>query len=145
MANQNKHKILFLCTGNACRSQMAEGWAKELLSGICDAYSAGVSPHKVDPNAISVMAEAGVDISSHYSKHIDDLNDIDLDYVITVCGYANEQCPVFPGKVNRIHHGFDDPPSLAYYAKTDEEAIGHYRRVRDEIKEFIKKLPDLIK
>jgi len=139
-----KLKIMFLCTGNSCRSQMAEGWAKALKGDVIDAYSAGVEPHGMNPRAIKVMAEAGVDISSHHSKHVDELKDVPFDYVVTVCGHANETCPVFPGKTKVVHVGFDDPPALAKDAKSEEEALGHYRRVRDEIKTFIGTLPEFL-
>ena len=137
-----KLKILFLCTGNSCRSQMAEGWAKQLKSDVIEPWSAGIEIHGLNPNAVKVMAEAGVDISGHRSKHFSELKDINFDYVITVCDDAYEKCPVFPGKAKTIHVGFDDPPRLAKAAKTPEEALGIYRRVRDEIRDFIQQLPD---
>lgn len=138
------HKILFLCTGNACRSQMAEGWTRHLHGDDIQVWSAGVAPHHVDPRAIKVMAEAGVDISAHISKHVDSLLDIPFDLVVTVCDSAAEVCPVFPGKTQVIHHGFEDPPSLALSARSEEEALGHYRRVRDQIRQFVEKFPELI-
>jgi arsenate reductase len=128
---------MFLCTGNSCRSQMAEGWARQLKGGRVEAYSAGVEPHGMNPNAVRVMREAGVDITGQRSKHVDELRDVPLDYVVTVCGHANETCPVFPGKTKVVHVGFDDPPQLAKGAATEEEALGHYRRVRDEIRRFV--------
>ena len=140
-----KLKILFLCTGNSCRSQMAEGWASHLKSDGIDAYSAGIETHGLNPNAVRVMAEAGVDISKHNSKNVKDLMDIAFDYVITVCGHANETCPVFIGKTKKVHVGFDDPPRLAKDAKTEEDALNQYRRVRDEIKAYILTLPDSLK
>ena len=140
-----KIKILFLCTGNSCRSQMAEGWARHLKGEIIEPYSAGVEVHGMNQNAVKVMAEAGVDISSHRSKNVSELMDIPFDFVITVCSHADEHCPVFPGPVKKIHRGFDDPPKLAKSAKTEEEALGHYRRVRDEIKAFVETLPDSLK
>ena len=136
-----KLKILFLCTGNSCRSQMAEGWSRHLKSDAIDAYSAGVEPHGMNKTAVAVMKEAGVDISGQDSKHVDDLLGVRFDYVVTVCDNAHESCPVFPGKTKVIHVGFDDPPALAKTAKTEAEAIGHYRRVRDEIRAFIETLP----
>jgi len=136
-----KLKILFLCTGNSCRSQMAEGWAKYLKSDCVEPYSAGVEVHGLNQYAVKVMAEAGVDISKHKSKHLNELKDIQFDWVITVCDSANESCPVFPGDVKRFHVSFDDPPKLAKNAKSEEEAISYYRRVRDEIRAFIEKLP----
>jgi arsenate reductase len=137
-----KLNVLFLCTGNSCRSQMAEGWATKLQGDAVNAYSAGVDPHGMNARAVKVMAEAGVDISGHHSKHVDELKDIPFDYVITVCDQAHEACPLFPGKTKVIHVGFDDPPRLAKDAKTEEEALGHYRRVRDEIREFIERLDE---
>ena len=137
MSQTERIKVLFLCTGNACRSQMAEGWAKALKGDAIDAYSAGVEPHGMNPRAVRTMAEAGVDISSHRSKHVDELKDVGFDYVITVCDHAHESCPLFPGKTKVVHVGFDDPPRLAKDAKTDDEALPHYRRVRDEIRAFV--------
>jgi len=139
-----KMKILFLCTVNSCRSQMAEGWARYLKSDVIEAYSAGIKPHNLDLFAVKVMAEAGVDISSYRSKHIDEVKDIPFDWVITVCDSANESCPVFPVKTKQYHVSFDDPPKLAKDTKTEEEALVHYRRVRDEIKKFINTVPELL-
>ena len=135
-------KILFLCTGNSCRSQMAEGWTRNLKSELIEAFSAGIETHGLNPIAVKVMAQAGVDISGHRSKLLNELKDIDFNYVITVCGHANENCPVFPGRTRVIHIGFDDPPKLAEKARTEKEAIDCYRRVRDQIKEFVKTLPE---
>ena len=132
-----KTKILFLCTGNSCRSQMAEGWAKHLRSDSIDAYSAGVEPHGMNKLAVAVMKESGVDISGHRSKHVDELKDVTFDYVVTVCDQAHETCPLFPGKTKVVHVGFDDPPRLAKAARNEEEALGHYRSVRDEIRNFV--------
>src|SRR5205823_5117678 len=100
-------------------------------------------PHGMNPRAVRVMAEAGVDISGHRSKHVDELTNAgtEFDYVVTVCDHANETCPVFPGKTRVVHVGFDDPPALAKWAESEEEALGHYRRVRDEIRDFIETLP----
>src|SRR3954469_20844158 len=131
-----KLKILFLCTGNSCRSQMAEGWARYLKRNQIDACSAGVEPHGMNKLAVKVMAEAGVDISQQRSKHVDELKDVPLDYVVTVCGHASETCPVFPGKTKILHVGFDDPPALAKDAKSEGDALAHYRRVRDEIRDW---------
>jgi arsenate reductase (thioredoxin) len=137
-----KLKILFLCTGNSCRSQMAEGWARHLQSDRIEAYSAGITTHGLNPNAVKVMAEAGVDISGHKSKNVDAVKDVPFDYVVTVCGNANETCPLWlRGKARVVHVGFDDPPALAKKAKNEDEALGHYRRVRDEIRAFIGTLP----
>ena len=137
----DKLKVLFLCTGNSCRSQMAEGWARSLKSGSIEAYSAGVQPHGLNKFAVQIMQEAGVDITGHRSKHVDDLRNVPFDYVVTVCDDAHEACPVFPGKTKVVHVGFDDPPRLAKSAKTEAEALAHYRRVRDEIRAFIETLP----
>jgi arsenate reductase len=139
-----KINILFLCTGNSCRSQMAEGWARLMHGNRFEVYSAGLQPKELDPRAVSVMREAGVDISDHKSKHIRDLGDITFDYVITVCGHADEHCPVFPGPTKKIHVGFEDPPQLARDAQNDEEALGHYRRIRDEMRDFIRTLPQTL-
>ncbi|MEF2145338.1 MAG: arsenate reductase ArsC [Desulfovibrionaceae bacterium] len=135
-------RILFLCTGNSCRSQMAEGFAKALKSDTIKAWSAGVETHGLNPLAVQVMAEAGVDISGHRSKLVSDLPDIAFDYVITLCGHANENCPYFPGSARRIHVGFADPPVLAADAATPEEALSHYRRIRDEIRDWVLLLPE---
>jgi arsenate reductase (thioredoxin) len=134
-------KILFLCTGNSCRSQMAEGWVRHLKGDQIEPYSAGIETHGLNADAVRVMAEAGVDISCHRSKQLDELRDIDFDYVVTVCGHANEACPVFPGRTTVIHVGFDDPPRLAVDAKTEAVRLAPYRRVRDEIRAFVDGLP----
>ena len=139
-----KLAVMFLCTGNSCRSQMAEGWARKLRPDSIDPHSAGVDPHGMNPLAVKVMAEAGADISAQRSKHVDELKSVPFDYVVTVCGHANETCPVFPGKTKVIHVGFDDPPKLAQDAGTEEEALGHYRRVRDEIRAFVATLPQAL-
>ena len=136
-------KVLFLCTGNSCRSQMAEGWARTLKGDMIEAYSAGIETHGLNPNAVKVMAESGVDISGQRSKNVDELQDVAFDYVVTVCGHANESCPMWLGrKAKIVHVGFDDPPALAREAKTEEEALGHDRRVRDEIRKFVEGLPE---
>ncbi|MBU1317940.1 MAG: arsenate reductase ArsC [candidate division Zixibacteria bacterium] len=137
-------KILFLCAGNSCRSQMAEGWAKSLKGELIDAYSAGIETHGLNPNAVRVMKEAGVDISGHRSKRLDEVLHIPFDYVITVCDDAGENCPVFPGESKVVHKGFDDPPRLAKSTSSEEEALGHYRRVRDEIRAFVEQLPEAL-
>ena len=120
---------------------MAEGWARNLKGDAIEAYSAGVEPHGMNQNAIRVMAEAGVDISGQWSKHVDELKEVAFDYVVTVCDHANETCPVFPSRVKRVHVGFEDPPRLARDAKDEAEALSHYRRVRDEIRDFVATLP----
>lgn len=139
-----KLKLLFLCTGNACRSQMAEGWARHLKASAIDAYSAGIEKHGLNPHAVKVMAEAGVDITSHYSKTLDDLRDVSFDYVVTVCGHAPEACPRFPGDATVVHVGFDDPPRLAAGESDADKALVHYRRVRDEIRDYVQTLPDAL-
>ena len=145
MLPEKKIKVLFLCTGNSCRSQMAEGWARHLLSDQIEAYSAGIEAHGMNPNAVRVMQEEGVDISGQSSKLVSTLIDVPLDLVITVCGHADENCPAFLGKARVVHVGFDDPPKLAKTAANEDEALGHYRRVRDEIRKFISdELPQLI-
>ena len=144
MSETAKLNVLFLCTGNSCRSQMAEGWCRALKGDAIQAYSAGIETHGLNANAVQVMAEAGVDISGHWSKHVDELKNIRFDYVITVCGHANEHCPIFPGKTKVVHVGFDDPPKLVEEAKSEQEALDCYRRVRDEIKAFIETLPESI-
>lgn len=116
---------------------MAEGFCRHLRSDDFVAYSAGIEKHGLNPLAVKVMLEAGVDISGHCSKTVDELSDITFDFVIAVCGHANETCPVFPGSATRIYHGFDDPPKLAAGARSEEEALRHYRRVRDDIKAYI--------
>ena len=141
MSAPSKIKILFLCTGNSCRSQMAEGWTRALKDDRIEAFSAGIETHGLNPRAVKVMAEAGVDISGHKSKTIADLPTKEFDFVVTVCDHARESCPIFPGKTRVIHVGFDDPPRLAKDAKSEEEALAHYRRVRDEIKAFVETLP----
>jgi arsenate reductase len=136
-----KLKVLFLCTGNSCRSQMAEGWTRHLKGDVIEPYSAGIETHGLNPNTVKVMAKAGVDISGHRSKHLDEVRDISFDYVVTVCDDAHESCPLFPGRTKVIHVGFDDPPRLAKQAKNEQEALDHYRRVRDEIRRFVESLP----
>ena len=138
-------KVLFLCTGNSCRSQMAEGWARHLKGDVIEAYSAGVATHGMNPDAVAVMGEAGVDITSQYSKHVDELAEVEFDYVVTVCDNAAESCPIFCGEAKIVHKPFDDPPRLAREASREEEAIGHYRRVRDEIRDYITMLPEALK
>jgi len=139
-----KVRILFLCTGNSCRSQMAEGWSHRLKAEELEAYSAGIEKHGLNPLAAWVMAEKGVDISDFTSKNVDELPEIVFDYVITLCGHADETCPVFTGGAKKIHVGFDDPPTLAAGATTQEEELVHYRRVRDEIRVFVESLPETL-
>lgn len=139
-----KLKVLFLCTGNSCRSQMAEGWARHLCGDRVEPFSAGITTHGLNPHAVQVMAEAGVDISHHRSKTLADLRDVTLDVVVTVCGHADETCPALPGRVRKLHVGFDDPPKLAAQETDPERALDHYRRVRDEIRAFMTRLPGLL-
>jgi arsenate reductase (thioredoxin) len=138
----DKPMVLFLCTGNSCRSQMAEGWARHLKGDAMDVCSAGVRPSTLNPDAVRVMAEVGVDISSQRAKHVDELIGQPIDYVVTVCDHARETCPMFPGRATLVHRAFDDPPHLAAGAKTDEERLAPYRRVRDEIRAFVESLPE---
>jgi arsenate reductase len=141
-----KLRVLFLCTGNSCRSQMAEGWARHLKGDVIEAYSAGIETHGLNPNAVKVMAEAGVDISDHKSQHIGEFKEVKLDVVVTVCGHAHETCPFFPGNCRVIHVGFDDPPKmareLAGQGASEEEQLECYRKVRDEIRAFVETLPE---
>lgn len=140
-----KLKILFLCTGNSCRSQMAEGWARQLKGDVIEPYSAGIEIHGLNPIAVKVMAEADVGISGHKSKHLSELKGVEFDYIVTVCDDAYEKCPIFPGKTKTIHVGFDDPPRLAKQAANEQEVLDIYRRIRDEIRDFIKTLPESLK
>lgn len=136
---KEKIKVLFICTGNSCRSQIAEGWARHLKGNVIDAYSAGIRPIGVSSWAIRAMAEAGVDISMHQSKHVDESSEIDFDYVVTLCDNAAQNCPVFDGKAKMVHKPFDDP----YFASGSEEKImATFRKVRDDIKTFIETMPE---
>ncbi|MBN1795212.1 MAG: arsenate reductase ArsC [Sedimentisphaerales bacterium] len=139
MRTADKLKILFLCTGNSCRSQMAEGWARHLKADVIEAFSAGVCPVGVSQRAAEVMAQAGVDISKHYSKHVKDFAGIDFDYVVTVCDNAKEQCPIFPGKCKMIHRNFEDP---SFMTGTEEQIMEAFRKTRDEIRTFIESMPE---
>jgi arsenate reductase len=142
MPNKKKLRILYLCTGNSCRSQMAEAFTRHLKGDQIEARSAGVAPKGIDPRAVKAMLEAGIDISNQGSKSLDQVIHEQFDYVVTLCDNAQKTCPSFPGKTRVIHAGFDDPPKLAATAKDEEEAMLHYRRVRDEIKNFVEKLPE---
>ena len=137
--------ILFLCTGNACRSQMAEGWTNHLKRDVIKCRSAGVETHGLDSLAVKVMAEAGVDISHHKSKIVDEFLDEPWDFVVTVCGHAHENCPFFPGKAEIVHVGFDDPPALAQSETSEAATMVPYRRVRDEIRAFVESLPESLR
>jgi arsenate reductase len=136
---KDKINVLFLCTGNSCRSQIAEGWARHLKGNIIEAYSAGVLPVGINPKTVKVMKEAGVDISGQTSKHVDEMLGIDFDYVVTLCDNARELCPVFPGKAKLIHKVFDDP--VAVFG-SEEKIMQTYRKTRDDIKVFIETLPE---
>jgi len=130
-----KTRVLILCTGNSCRSQMAEGILRHYGKGRFDVYSAGTKPSQVNPIAIQVMKEIGIDISKHRSKHVDGLKGISFDVVITVCDNAKESCPIFPGNTKKLHWGFPDPPHSQ--AVTDE-VVNEFRKVRDMIHEKFK-------
>jgi len=136
MSDERK-KVLFLCTGNSCRSQMAEGWANHLRSKDLIAFSAGVNPGKLNERAVAAMKEAGVDISSHIPQHVDDFCNLDFDLIVTVCDNAKELCPVFTGKGRILHNKFDDPSEVI---GTEEKVTAEFRRVRDEIKDFVQNL-----
>jgi arsenate reductase len=140
----NKINILFLCTGNSCRSQMAEALCRDLKGDIYEVYSAGIEQHGMNPRAVAVLAEIGLDTSSHSSKTLEALSNIKFDQVVTVCAHADQNCPVFMGKARATHIGFDDPPKLARNARTEEQALQHFRRVRDEIREFVLTLPQAL-
>ncbi len=137
-----KIRILFLCTGNSCRSQMAEGWTRHLKGEEIEPHSAGTTPKGLDPRAVEAMAEMGVDISAHRAKDIDEVKHLAFDWVVTVCDNAHEHCPLFPGQARVVHQGFDDPPRLASEAAGKAEGFECYRRVRDEIRAFVESLPE---
>lgn len=141
-----KLNVLFLCTGNSCRSQMAEGWTRQLKGDKINAFSAGIETHGLNPNAVRVMAEAGVDITEQKSQHINEFKDVKIDVVVTVCGHAHETCPFFPANCKVIHVGFNDPPKmakeLAEKGVSEEEQLNCYRQVRDEIKAYVETLPE---
>ena len=138
-ADKKKIRILFLCTGNSCRSQMAEGWARHLKGNVMEVYSAGISPATLSQRAVKVMADAGVDISGQMSKHIDDVIGIQFDYVVTVCDNAREHCPVFPGRVRRIHKAFEDP---SFLPGPEDEVMAAFTKTRDQIKQFVEQMPE---
>ena len=139
---KDKIKVLFLCTGNSCRSQIAEGWAKQLKSDAIEAHSAGVRPSGVNPWSIKVMAENGVDISTHTSKHFDELVGIDFDYVVTLCDKAREQCPVFGCKAKQVHRVFEDPTLVG---GSEEQIMAAFRTLRDDIRAFIETMPESLR
>lgn len=138
-------KILFLCTGNSCRSQMGEAWCRAMKSALYEPYSAGTIAKGLNPKMVQVMKEIGIDPTLHQtSKTLTSVLDagVRLDVVVTVCGHAHETCPIFPGgKTRVVHVGFEDPPELEKTAATPEEALNHYRRVRDQIRDFVAGLP----
>ena len=138
----SKLNILFLCTGNSCRSQMAEGWTRHLKDDLINVWSAGIEIHGMNQDAVFVMAEKGIDISNHRSKHIDELKGQNFDYVITVCGHAHETCPLFPYGSKVIHIPFDDPPKMAKLFNDPEKKLNCYRKIRDEIRNFVIDLPE---
>lgn len=139
---QPRLKVLFLCTGNSCRSQMAEGLCRHFKGVQIEAFSAGIEKHGLNPLAVRAMQELNIDISGQQSQSLDDLPTLEFDCVVTVCGHAHEHCPVFPGNCPVVHVAFDDPPRLARCAVNEDDAMLHYRRVRDEIAAFIQTLPE---
>ncbi len=144
MSESGKRRILSLCTGNSCRSQVAEGWARHLKSDVLEPCSAGIETHGLNPNAVKVMSEAGVDISAQASQNIREFENVPLDYVVTVCEYAAETCPVFPGNAKVVHKSFPDPPKLAEEVDDAEAKLDGYRGVRDEIRAFVEPLPEAL-
>ena len=136
---KKRFKILFLCTGNSCRSQMAEGWARHLKPDVIEAHSAGISPTKINPRAIAVMREVGVDISIQSAKHIDRFLSVDFDYVVTLCDDTRESCPMFGGKARLVHKSFEDP---SFAKGSEEEIMAVFRKSRDDIRAFIETMPE---
>ena len=134
-----KKKILVLCTGNSCRSQIADGYLRHFAKDRAEIYSAGVETHGVNPRAIATMLEDGIDISNHTSNNLEEYIGIDFDFIITVCDHANERCPVFPGKAKKFHHNFPDP---AKATGTEEEIMGQFRQVRQQIKDYCRDFVD---
>ena len=128
--------ILFLCTGNSCRSQMAEALARNLYPQH-NFYSAGIETHGMNPYAVKVCTELGLDMSQHSSKHVDTFKNVHFDVVLTVCDHANESCPLFTGLAQKLHHSFQDPPKLAANLADEEQKLAIYRQVRDEIKTYL--------
>ena len=138
-SREGRKTVLFLCTGNACRSQMAEGWAKALKSEEIEVFSAGVAPCYVHPTAIRIMAEAGVDISGQYSKHVEEMDGIRFDYLVTLCDHAGKVCSYHPGLGKRVHRPFEDP---VYARGTEEQVLARFRDVRDQIRRFVEGMPE---
>lgn len=130
-------KVLFLCTGNSCRSQMAEAWAKAIRPKDWDAYSAGIEEHGMNPNVMRVMQESGISMDSHYSKTLSELESVAFDIVVTVCDNAANTCPLLPDQTKVVHVPFDDPPKMAQSATSDEAQLDCYRQVRDQIRTFV--------
>jgi arsenate reductase (thioredoxin) len=128
-----KKKILILCTGNSCRSQIAHGYLNHFGRNFLEVYSAGIETHGVNPNAIRIMKEDGIDISYHTSNNIDEYTNINFDYVITVCDNAKERCPYFPSQAKKFHYNFPDP---AKAKGTEEEIMNEFRKVREMIKDY---------
>lgn len=139
-----KKKVLFLCTGNSCRSQMAEAWTRHLWQSFIEPYSAGVVKKGLDPYSVKVMKEVGIDISHQYSKTVDELPEKSFDLIVTVCDHAREHCPFWGGNTKIIHQSFDDPPYLTQSIHDEEEKLKIYRRVRDEIRDFILQLDKIM-
>ncbi len=143
-ANCEKRAVLFLCLRNSCRSQMAEGWARTLWHGEIEPYSAGVAPSALDPRAVAVMREAGIDISSHRPKHLRELRHVPVHCVVTLCDEAREACPAPLAAKVVLHRSFDDPAALAAQAPSEAHALAHYRRVRDELRAFVERFPEIL-
>jgi arsenate reductase len=142
MVMSERIRLLYLCTGNSCRSQMAEGWTRHLKNDRIEVASAGIETHGLNPSAVRVMQEAGVDISGQRSQHIDEFKDRRFDYVVTVCAHAHETCPYYPGGAKVVHVGFDDPPKMALAFEEEEAKLDCYRQVRDAIRRFVETLPE---
>ncbi len=132
-----KKNILVLCTGNSCRSQLAEGYLRHFHGEKANVHSAGVETHGVNPRAIATMKEDGIDISAHTSNHVDEYLHIPFDLILTVCDHASERCPIFPSKAKRVHHNFTDPAKVT---GTEEEIMAKFRKVREDIKAYCEKL-----
>lgn len=137
-------KILFLCTGNSCRSQMAEGFARHLYPDKLDALSAGIIAKGIDPYTILVMKEIGIDISSQRSKTVNEFGKVQFDFAVTLCDIDEKNCPIFPSKYGIIHRGFGDPPALAAKETNEKEKLKIYRNIRDQIRQYIETLPKLL-
>ncbi|TGK31727.1 arsenate reductase ArsC [Leptospira gomenensis] len=128
-----KSKILVLCTGNSCRSQIAEGWLRHYAGAASDIYSAGIETHGVNPRAVATMKEAGIDISGHTSNHINEYRNLEFDYILTVCDHARENCPYFPSKALRFHRNFPDPAKVV---GSEAQIENEFRTVREMIREY---------